>query len=76
MRKAFEQLQRYMNRRAATQQQGLREGEPRLFHAALFLIRTGGLEADFGTITSGMEHFFPWKTQWPRDDKTAEGLNP
>jgi type I restriction enzyme, R subunit len=80
MYEAFEQLQRYMNRRPATHQQGLREGEPRLFHTALFLIRTCALEADFGTITSGMEHFFPWKTQWPQndksDDKTATGMNP
>ena len=76
MYEAFEQLQRYMNRRSDTQQQGLREGEPRLFHTALILIRTCALEADFGTITSDMEHFFPWKTQWPRDDKTAKGMNP
>jgi type I restriction enzyme R subunit len=39
------------------------------------LIRTCGLEADFGTITSGLEHYFPWKTQWPNDDATAEGLS-
>ncbi len=80
MHEAFEQLQRYMNRRAPTRQQGLREGEPRLFHSALFLIRTRGLKADFGTITSGIEHFFPWKTQWPqnddRNDETAKGMNP
>jgi type I restriction enzyme, R subunit len=30
MHEAFEQLQRYMNRRADTYRQGLREGEPRL----------------------------------------------
>jgi len=79
MIEAFEQLQRYMNQRTATRQQGLKEGEPRLFHPALFLIRTCGLEADFGTITSGIEHFFPWKTQWPRndepDDSNADGMN-
>jgi len=51
MNEAFEQLQRYMNKRKATQQQGLKEGEPRLFHTGLFLIRSCGLEADFGTIT-------------------------
>jgi len=76
MNEAFEQLQRYMNQRKATHQQGLKEGEPRLFHLALFLIRTCGLEADFGTITSSIEHFFPWKTQWPDDDKLADGMNP
>jgi len=75
MNEAFEQLQRYMNRRNATRQHGLKEGEPRLFHTSLLLIRTGGLEADFGTITSGIEHFFPWKTQWPGNDKTAAGMN-
>jgi type I restriction enzyme, R subunit len=76
MQEAFEQLQRYMNQRKATHQQGLKEGEPRLFHTNLLLIRTCSLEADFGTITSGQEHFFPWKTQWPQDDATAAALNP
>lgn len=74
MPEAFEQLQRYMNARKATAQHGLKEGEPRLFHTALMVIRSCGLEADYGTITSGEEHFFPWKTQWPRDDATAEGM--
>jgi type I restriction enzyme R subunit len=75
MHEAYKQLQRYMNKRSATAQQGLKEGEPRLFHPNLFLIRTTGIEADFGTITSGLEHFFPWKTQWPQDDAVAEGMN-
>jgi len=75
MMEAFEQLQRYMNQRTATRQQGLKEGEPRLFHSALLLIRTCELEADFGSITSGIEHFFPWKTQWPGDDKLGEGIS-
>jgi len=75
MMEAFEQLQRYMNQRTATRQQGLKEGEPRLFHSALLLIRTCELEADFGSITSGIEHFFPWKTQWPDDDKRGEGMS-
>jgi type I restriction enzyme, R subunit len=76
MQEAFEQLQRYMNQRKATHQQGLKEGEPRLFHTNLLLIRTCSLEADFGTITSSQEHFFPWKTQWPQDDATAAALKP
>jgi type I restriction enzyme, R subunit len=76
MQEAFEQLQRYMNQRKATHQQGLKEGEPRLFHTNLLLIRTCSLEADFGTITSGQEHFFPWKTQWPQNDATAQDMNP
>jgi len=75
MAEAFEQLQRYMNQRTASAQQGLKEGEPRLFHCNLLLIRTRGFEADYGTITSGDEHFYPWKTQWPAPEESAEGLN-
>lgn len=75
MAEAFEQLQRYMNQRVATQQHGLKEGEPRLFHTNMLLIRSGGLTADYGTITSGEEHFYPWKTQWPQPDSVAEGMN-
>jgi type I restriction enzyme, R subunit len=76
MSEAFEQLQRYMNQRQATAQHNLKEGEPRLFHTNLLLIRSSGLRADYGTITSGEEHFYPWKTQWPQPDNTAEGMNP
>lgn len=75
MPEAFEQLQRYMNQRKATKQQGLKEGEPKLFHTAMMLIRSCGLQADYGTITSGVEHFFLWKTQWPDEDTRAEGEN-
>lgn len=75
MAEAFEQLQRYMNKRDATLQQGLKEGEPKLFHSNMMLIRTCGNEADYGTITSGEEHFYPWKTQWPQPDASAEGMN-
>jgi type I restriction enzyme R subunit len=75
MNEAFVQLQRYMNRREATAQQGLKEGEPRLFHSSLMLVRTTGVEADYGTITSGEEHFYPWKTQWPQPDSVAEDMN-
>lgn len=75
MAEAFVQLQRYMNRRKETLKDGLREGEPRLFHSSLMLIRTCGLEADYGTITSGEEHFYPWKTQWPLADETALEMN-
>ncbi|MDN5565832.1 MAG: HsdR family type I site-specific deoxyribonuclease [Psychrobacter sp.] len=75
MAEAFEQLQRYMNKREATQQHGLKEGEPRLFHTAMMLIRSCGIEADYGTITSGDEHFYPWKTQWPQADEVAQGWN-
>lgn len=75
MSEAFEQLQRYMNKRKATHQQGLKEGEPKLFYTSMMLIRSCGLEADYGTITSEIEHFFPWKTQWPNDDDTAVDMN-
>ncbi|MEM8610802.1 MAG: HsdR family type I site-specific deoxyribonuclease [Cyanobacteria bacterium P01_H01_bin.105] len=75
MAEAFEQLQRYMNQREETTWHGLREGEPRLFHNNLIVVRSTGIEADYGTITSGEEHFYPWKTQWPQPESTAEGLN-
>ncbi|BBA35012.1 HsdR family type I site-specific deoxyribonuclease [Methylocaldum marinum] len=75
MQEAFVQLQRYMRRRKETEAAGLKEGEPRLFHSNLLLIRTCGIEADYGTITSGEEHFFAWKTLYPRDDATREGMN-
>ena len=75
MHEAFIQLQRYMSRRLETAQMGLKEGEPRLFHSNLLLIRSTGLQADYGSVTSGDEHFYPWKTQWPQDDAVAEGLN-
>ena len=75
MAEAFVQLQRYMNRREDPTGARFREGEPRLFHPNLLLIRTCGIEADYGTITSGEEHYYPWKTQWPEADSAAEGLN-
>jgi type I restriction enzyme, R subunit len=62
---AFVQLQRYRNARPETLAAGLREGEPRLFYSNLLLIRTCGEKAEFGTITSGYEHFYGWKDVWP-----------
>ena len=62
---AFVQLQRYRNARPDTAAAGLREGEPRLFHSNLLLIRTCGEKAEFGTISSGHEHFYAWKDIWP-----------
>lgn len=76
MHEAFLQLQRYRNAREATQEAGLKEGEPRLFHSNLLLIRSSGAEADYGTITSGEEHFYAWKTMWPASDDEAKRLNP
>ena len=74
MQEAFVQLQRYMRRRADTELAGLKEGEPRLFHSSLLLIRSCGLEADYGTITSGEEHFYAWKTLYPQADAPGEGV--
>jgi type I restriction enzyme R subunit len=61
MHEAFVQLLRYRNGRSETAAAGLREGEPRLFHTNLLLVRTCGEKAEFGTITSGEEHFYAWK---------------
>jgi len=61
MHAAFEQLMRYRNGRPETHAAGLREGEPRLYHTNLLLIRTCGEKAEFGTITSGHENFYAWK---------------
>ncbi len=58
---AFEQLLRYRNGRPETAAAGLREGEPRLFYSNLMVLRTCGEKAEFGTITSGHEHFSAWK---------------
>ena len=58
---AFVQLLRYRNGRPETAAAGLREDGPRLFHSNLLLIRTCGETAEFGTITSGHEHFHAWK---------------
>lgn len=75
MAEAFVQLQRYMNKRPETAAAGLREGEPRLFHSSLLLIRSCGLEADYGTITSSEEHFYDWKTLYPVSDDDLDGMN-
>jgi type I restriction enzyme R subunit len=65
MHAAFEQLLRYRNGREETTAAGLREGEPRLFHTNLLMITTCGEKAAYGSITSGYEHFHPWKDIWP-----------
>jgi type I restriction enzyme, R subunit len=75
MAEAFVQLQRYMNKRSETAAAGLREGEPRLFHSNVLLIRSCALEADYGTITSSEEHFYDWKTLYPLGDEALEGMN-
>ena len=75
MQEAYVQLQRSMRRRKETEVSGLKEGEPRLFYSSLMLVRSCGLEADYGTITSGEEHFYAWKTLHPADDAALAGLN-
>jgi len=65
MHAAFQQLLRYRNGRAGTLKAGLREGEPRLFHSNLLLIRSCGERCEFGTISSGHEHFYAWRDIWP-----------
>ena len=67
---AHEQLLRYRNGRAETVKAGLREGEPRLFYTNLLLVRTCGEKAEFGTITSGHEHFYAWKDIWPESNQS------
>ncbi len=76
MHEAFVQLQRYRNGREATREAGLKEGEPRLFHTNLLLIRSSGAEADYGTLTSGEEHCYAWKTLWPNGDGGLAGRDP
>ncbi|MCP1441866.1 type I restriction enzyme R subunit [Pseudomonas sp. GGS8] len=76
MQEAYVQLQRYMRKRMDKDSVGLKEGEPRLFHCNLLLIRSSGLEADYGTISSEAEHFHTWKTLYPQDDRALKGMNP
>jgi type I restriction enzyme R subunit len=70
MHAAFEQLLRYRNGRDETIKAGLREGEPRLFYTNLLLVRTCGEKTEFGTITSGHEHFHAWKDIWPESNRS------
>ena len=72
MHAAYEQLLRYRNGRPATLRAGLREGEERLFFTNLLLVRTCGEKAEFGTLTSGHEHFFEWKYAGPSLDETTD----
>lgn len=74
MHAAYEQLLRYRNGRPETITAGLREGEARLFHTNLLLVRTCGEKAEFGTITSGHEHFSAWKDIWPEANRTYTPL--
>ena len=48
MQEAFVQLQRYMRKRKESELGGYKEGEPRLFHSSLLLIRSSGTQAEIG----------------------------
>ncbi len=65
MEEAFAQLARYRDAREETHAAALREGEPRLFYPNLLLVRTCGEAADYGTLSSGPEHYYAWKSIWP-----------
>lgn len=72
MHEAFVQLLRYRNGRKETKEAGLKEGEPKLFHPNLLVVRTCGEKAEFGTISSGEEHFYAWKDIWPPENRDYE----
>ena len=58
---AIRQHHRYADRRGATPP----EGNPRLFHTMQLLIATSGDRAVLGSITSGPEHYAPWRDPYP-----------
>jgi type I restriction enzyme R subunit len=72
MHAAYEQLLRYRNGRPETAAAGLREGEPRLFVTNLALVRTCGETCEFGTLSSGPEHFHAWRDIWPEGNREFE----
>lgn len=72
MQEAYTQLARYRDARDETRASGLREGEPRLFYPNLLLVRSCGEAADAGTISSGPEHYYAWKSVWPERYATIE----
>jgi type I restriction enzyme R subunit len=65
IQEAYTQLARYRDAREETRAASLREGEPRLFYPNLLLVRSCGEAADAGTISSGPEHYYAWKSIWP-----------
>ncbi|MCP4212867.1 MAG: type I restriction endonuclease subunit R [Halieaceae bacterium] len=72
MEEAFLQLMRYSDQRddPDARVQGLREGEPRLFHANQLLIRSCGEKADVGSITATDDkYFYPWNEIWPPEQR-------
>jgi type I restriction enzyme, R subunit len=45
-------------------------GVQRLFHTVQLLVATSGEQAELGTITSGEEHFAPWRSVVPESEST------
>src|SRR5450756_1409892 len=58
---AVRQHLRYADRRGESQP----EGNPRLFHTMQLLIASSGERAALGSITSGPEHYAPWRDPYP-----------
>lgn len=58
---AVRQHLRYADRRGASPS----EGNPLLFHTMQLLVATSGERAAIGSITSGAEHYAPWRDQYP-----------
>lgn len=61
MYQAIEQLRRYADLREPDGSKG-KEGEAKLFYTNQLMVATYGDDAKVGTITSGDEHYFNWKT--------------
>ena len=66
MEEGITQLLRYQNRRLNTAGNLEKEGEEQLFYYNQFMISTYGDEARVGTISSGYDHFLPWKSIYPK----------
>ena len=58
---AVKQHLRYADRRGAQPQ----EGNAKLFHTMQLLIATSGDKAALGSITSGPQHYAPWRDPYP-----------
>jgi type I restriction enzyme, R subunit len=61
MAEAIAQHLRYADRRGSL----VPEGNPRLFHTMQILIATCGDQAMLGSVTSGPEHYEPWRDPYP-----------
>jgi type I restriction enzyme R subunit len=75
MQEAFVQLQRYMRRRTETEASGAEGRRATAVPQQPAADSQLRLEADYGTITSGEEHFYAWKTLYPQDDAALAGMN-